>query len=236
MLANRQGAASIAAIFAMFILMVIGSGFAFLAVTDIAMTNNYRDGVMAQYLAEAGAKRAIGELRKSATGEWSGESRDFVTGSYEVKAVENQGVNRVIISTGTVHKATRTAVVTATTESIYEYAAYSGGNMNVSGLTIEGDIGSNKDITVSNGTITGSIDAVGSIYTTGIDAPRKNAGSAPRELPSFTPIVRNKYKSAGKTANILEDNSQGYSFWKDFTGLDSEIYYVETQQPLLLRF
>ncbi|MBP2635083.1 MAG: hypothetical protein H6Q72_990 [Firmicutes bacterium] len=236
MLANRQGAASIAAIFVMLILMVIGSGFVFLSLTDIAMTNNYRDGVMAQYLAEAGVKRAIGELRKSTLGEWSGEIKDFAAGTYEVKPVENQGVDRIITSTGTVHKATRMVVVTATTESPYEYVAYSGGNMNLSGLTIEGNIGSNKDIAVSGGTITGSIDATGSIYTTGIDAPRKNAGALPMKLPSFTSTTRSKYKNAGKIATILEDNSQGYSFWKDFTGLDSEVYYVETKYPLLLMF
>lgn len=234
MLTNRQGAASIAAIFVMLILMVIGSGFVFLSLTDITMTNSYRDGVMAQYLAEAGVKQAIGELRHSAIGEWSGETRDFAVGTYEVRPVENQGIDRIITSTGTVHKAARTVVVTATTESPYKYVAYSGGNMILSGVIIEGDIGSNKNITVSGGTITGSINAAGSIDTYGIDVHKINAGAAPMELPVFTSTVRNKYKSAGKTATILEENSQGYSFWKDFTGLDSEVYYVETQWPLLL--
>ena len=234
MLDNRHGMASVAAIFVMFILLVIGSGFACLALTDSMMTRNYRDGVMAQYLAEAGVKRAIGELRKSSSGEWTGESRNFANGNYEVKPVESQGFKRIITSTGTVNKSTRTVVVTADSESPYEYVAYSGGNMNLAGLTIEGNIGGNNDITVSGGSITGCIDAVGDIYTVDIDAPRKKTGAALKELPVFTSAIRSKYRNAGKIANVLEDNSQGYTFWKDFTSLDSEVYYVENNNPLLL--
>ncbi len=240
MLANQRGAASLVAILVMLLLLVIGSGFALLSLTDIEMASNYRDGVMAQYLAEAGVKRAMGEIRKSATGEWAGESRAYSIGSYkvkpqyEVKPVENQGINRIITSTGTVNNSTRTVVTAVTSESPYQYVAYAGGNMNLAGLTIGGNIGSNKDITVLGGTITGSIEAVGDIYIYNINAPAKNAEAAFKKLPSFTAADRQKYRSVGILANVFEDNSRGYTFWEDFTSLDSEVYYVETKYPLLL--
>jgi Tfp pilus assembly protein PilX len=240
MLANRHGAASIVALLVLSLLIVVGSGLALLSMTDIKMAGNYRDGVMAQYLAEAGAKRAIAEIRKSGNGEWTGESRDFDSGNYggksqyEVLPVEKRGIDRIITSTGAVNTSTRTVVVAVSSESPYQYVAYSGDNMNLEGLTISGNIGSNKNIRVSGGTITGSIDAVGYIYTYGIDAPQKKEGVKAMELPSFNPAVRQKYKSTGQNANIFEDNSQRYTFWEDFTSLDNELYYVETRYPLLL--
>lgn len=240
MLDDQRGAASIVAVLIMSILLVISSGFAFLSVTDIEMARNYRDGVIAQYLAEAGIMRAMGELKKSANGQWPGERREFAIGDYnvkpqyEVKPVENQGIIRIITSTGTVNVSTRTIVATVTSESPYQYVAYSGGSMNLSELIISGNIGSNKDITVSGGTITGSIEAGGGIYTSGVTPLAKKENAEYKKLPSFTAEIRQNYKNSGRWAKIMEDNLQGYAFWEDFTSLDREIYYIETKYPLVL--
>ncbi|SDE84290.1 pilus assembly PilX N-terminal domain-containing protein [Sporomusa acidovorans] len=240
MFTSQRGAAALMAILVMTLLLVIGSGLARLSLTDVGTAGNYRDGLAAQYLAEAGAKRALSEIRRSETGEWPGETREFDMGNYEVKAnyevkpVVNQGMYRIITAIGTVNRATRTVVVTVTSDSPFHYAAFSGKHMRLSGVAVDGDIGSNGDITLTGGKITGRADATGEIYAYDVDAARLNPGVSPKDLPPFTSQIRQNYKAIGKMANIREDDSQRYVTWGDFSNLNKNVFYVEAQYPLLL--
>lgn len=246
MVSSQRGAAAMLAIIAIAFLTIIGSGFVFLSSTDVRTAASYRNGVMAQYLAEAGAKRAVSEIRKSATGEWAGETRDFDIGRYQVESVIVRGVNREIISTGIVNNAARKVKLTVSSDSPYNYVAYSGESLNLAGIIIKGNVGSNADVHITGGVILAQqdgtdshIDAVGNIYTNLVYAPRKNEHVPPKALLLFDSALRRKYQDVGEIPTIIKCNSGvvKWSTWRNPGQLANKVYYInpDPDYPLYIR-
>ncbi len=246
MYSSQRGAAAMLAIIVIAFLTIIGSGFTFLSSTDVRTAASYRDGVMAQYLAEAGAKRAVSEMRKSASGEWAGETREFDIGRYRVEPVITRGVDREIIVTGIVNNAARKLKLTVSSDSPYNYVAYSGEKMNLAGIIIKGNVGSNADVHISGGLILdqqngaySQIDAVGNIYTDSVYAPHKNEHAAPKALLVFDSALRQKFQDAGNIPTIVKHNSGlvKWSTWSSPGWLANKVYYInpEPDYPFYIR-
>lgn len=120
-MAKEQGSVAILGLIAMMLLVVMGSGLLILSNADLEIAANHRDGISAQYLAEAGIQWAIIQLKIDAnyiiqTGVnniTTTEDLDTKTfyGVYQVTTgpdskASNQNI-RLIRSIGTVNKAKR---------------------------------------------------------------------------------------------------------------------------------
>ncbi|MPM29712.1 hypothetical protein SDC9_76252 [bioreactor metagenome] len=175
---TQQGSAGIYALLCMILLTIIGGAFITMTSTEVLTAANYRDGVAAQYLAEAGVQDAIVKLKTNDNGivdSTKTQLKKFPTvikndnsatqGMYSVTIIGN-GNLRTITSTGTVNSAKRQLIVTVQlgsqdeSDSVFKYAAFSGNKMTInSGATINGDVGTwHPDITQNGGTINGNID------------------------------------------------------------------------------
>lgn len=108
---NRQGSASIVALVAMLFLGVLGSAFIAVSSTEVNMAANYRDGIAAQYLAEAGARRSIVELSKNPN--WK-PVNPYKEGSGNYSLTIIAGTPTIIEAKGVVNNAVRKIVVKAT--------------------------------------------------------------------------------------------------------------------------
>jgi polysaccharide pyruvyl transferase WcaK-like protein len=119
--ANEQGSVAVLGLIAIMLLVVMGSGLLILSNIDLEIAANHRDGISAQYLAEAGIQWAIVQLKidtnfiiqTGANNVTNTENLDTKTfsGVYQVTTgpdskTNNQNI-RLIRSIGTVNKAKR---------------------------------------------------------------------------------------------------------------------------------
>lgn len=177
---KNRGSAGITALIMMLILLSAGMAAITLSSTELTIASGYRDGIAAQYLAEAGALWALTQLKKEnrevitniqTTGEYKGSSltnknSSATKGTYQVSIAnpdhpQDKG-SRVITAVGTVSgsKAARTAGLLVngvrTSGGIYENAVYSGNEI---AIGEEGVIGGNA---AAAGNISGSQRVTGS--------------------------------------------------------------------------
>jgi len=110
---NQSGAGGlfvITVVFIVLLLALLGGSFSLLSSTELNMAVNYRDGIAALYLAEAGAKRALVELSYNL--EWKPSNPYYEgKGHYSLDPV---GLPTTIVATGTVNKAVRKVVIRVT--------------------------------------------------------------------------------------------------------------------------
>lgn len=148
--AKNRGSAGITALIVMMILVSAGMAAISLSSTESTIASGYRDGIAAQYLAEAGALWALTQLKKEnrevitniqTTGEYktsslTNKNSGVTKGTYQVSMTnpdypQDKG-SRVITAVGTVSgsKAARTVGLLVNgmrnTGGIYENAVYSG--------------------------------------------------------------------------------------------------------------
>jgi len=107
-----RGSAAIAALVALAVLIVLGTALSRLMNTEIDSTLNFREGIAAQTIAEAGLRRAIVVLYKNGDPHGLAETveREFFTGDYQV-STKMEGAFLRISSVGRVGSARRTASV-----------------------------------------------------------------------------------------------------------------------------
>lgn len=111
---SQSGSTALLAITSMMLLCLLGSALIFLSSTELSMAINYRDGIGALYLAEAGARRALVELSNNST--WEPTNPYFEgKGSYSVQITI--GTPSTIESIGIVNKSVRKVVLKATISS-----------------------------------------------------------------------------------------------------------------------
>lgn len=188
---QSRGSAAITALIVMSILAIVGTAAAVLSSTEGAIAAGYRDGIAAQYLAEAGALWAITQLKKEnsvvitniqTTGEYkavsSTKNSGATTGTYQISIAnpdfpQDKG-SRTITSVGviSVSKAARTVglltIGGSGTGGIYKNAVYSG-----SDIVVEG-----QGVITGNAAAAGSI--VGSHAISGSSSPHSQ-----EPMPSF---------------------------------------------------
>ena len=124
MAAQQNGSAAILAIFVMALLSSLGAAFIMLSSTEIKTSTNFRDGVAAQCLAEAGAKRMM--LKLSQDPAWMPSPSPLVenlgtkptAGRYEVSVTNIGGNKKTVTSTGIVNKARRQIVLVLSVGSV----------------------------------------------------------------------------------------------------------------------
>ncbi|MDF2568494.1 MAG: hypothetical protein K0R55_98 [Sporomusa sp.] len=110
-IANQSGSTALLVLTVMMLLGLLGSALIFLSSTELNMSANYRDGIGALYLAEAGAKRAIVELSNNSN--WQPTNPYFEgDGSYTLKVTAGTPVT--IEAIGIVNKSVRKVVLKAT--------------------------------------------------------------------------------------------------------------------------
>lgn len=160
---SQSGIASFVALAVMLLLAGLGGAMLSASSSEIRTAAAYRDGVAAQYAAEAGAKRAVIELNKN-TGNWTGISDVSVgAGKYSV-SVAGPMLRRTITSTGTVNGASRQVILDVVPDNAYKYVIYSGQSMNIGGIYVNGSVRSNQDIDLNAATrITGRAIAHGAV-------------------------------------------------------------------------
>jgi hypothetical protein len=109
---ERRGSAALAAVISLSILVCLGGMVARLMKTEIDSTINFRDGISAQYVAEAGLRRALVVLytNRNLNGLTESVVRDSFSGSYQV-VTDTEGNNLRVRSVGKVGDARRTASV-----------------------------------------------------------------------------------------------------------------------------
>ncbi|SMD06541.1 hypothetical protein [Sporomusa malonica] len=111
---DQSGSSVLLAIAVMMLLGVVGSAFIFRGVTEINSATNYRDGIQALYLAEAGARRALVELSNNSN--WVPANPYFEgSGSYLLQITI--GTPSTIEAVGTVNKSVRKVVLKVTISS-----------------------------------------------------------------------------------------------------------------------
>jgi type II secretory pathway component PulK len=105
---DTRGSAVIAAILSLAILTCMGGALAPLMRTETDSSINFRDGIAAQYIAEAGLRRALVVLYKNGNPQGLSETitRDFYKGSYQV-LTSAEGTALRVRSTGKVGGAGR---------------------------------------------------------------------------------------------------------------------------------
>ncbi|MGL5512394.1 MAG: PilX N-terminal domain-containing pilus assembly protein [Sporomusa sp.] len=116
---KQSGASSlfvITAVLIVLLLALLGSSFSLLSSTELNMAVNYRDGIAALYLAEAGAKRALVELSYNL--EWK-PSNPYYEGNGHY-SLDLAALPTMIVATGTVNKAVRKVVLKVTIASDLE--------------------------------------------------------------------------------------------------------------------
>ena len=109
-LQNKCGSAAVATIIALSILAGLGGMLARLAKTEMDTAINFRDGIAAQYVAEAGLRRALVVLYKSSNPDGLTEiiNRNGLAGSYRITTT-GEGAALRVRSVGQVGAAKRSA-------------------------------------------------------------------------------------------------------------------------------
>ncbi|MGI6091436.1 MAG: hypothetical protein GX348_04625 [Veillonellaceae bacterium] len=221
---TQQGSVSILALLAMMLLLALGGTMLSVSSAEVRTAASFRDGVAAQYAAEAGAKKALlalstnnGTLPETIHNQPLGPG---IPGTYTV-TVEKQGINRVITATGTVGNASRQVIMEIAPETVYDFAAYSDKDMTLGLNIINGSVGSNQDINFTALTrVNGDAIAHGRVRLhTGFNDIRgrimdSKSESAPPYLPLPT-FIREDYKNGERLPGS----------WFSSIKLDNKIYY-----------
>ncbi|VBB09175.1 Hypothetical protein LUCI_4461 [Lucifera butyrica] len=170
MLRNQKGFATVLAVGVMVFLSLMIMALMPMLTAAIHFNSINRDGIEAQYAAEAGAKRAFaGFMNADTDWSWIGPNnpRPFTnaTKTYEVSipGITNGSApatgNYTITSVGKVGNETRKVLVNVTYTSgggggsnVFKYATFSVGTMTVNQPQINGDIASNGKIIVNSST------------------------------------------------------------------------------------
>ncbi len=107
---RNRGSATMAALLSLSILLCLGGILARLGKIESDSTINFRDGIAAQCIAEAGLRRALVVLYKNGTADGLMETitRDSFAGSYRI-VTSGEGTNLRVRSAGTVGSAKRSA-------------------------------------------------------------------------------------------------------------------------------
>jgi hypothetical protein len=214
---NRQGASSILAMLIMVLFLMLLSAAAPMIVHEIRFFRINRDGIEAQYAAEAGAKVALMSLYKPSTvWNWVGQDVPFDASfpttqkKYVVTLTRADGVtpavtdgqlpkaNMVftITSEGIVNNMKKKLIVKAKTSlsNVLRYAVYSGsGNTTMNTAVINGDTATNQTLTTNNKTVihgdaTASTIAVPGGVISGMAYCNSSANYSCRPMPVLAPL------------------------------------------------
>ena len=207
---QRQGSAGILALLTMAMLGALGAAFVVMSSTEVSTGAVYRDGVSAQYLAEAGARWAALQVKNNvsaviaASDSAGGATYNSgligtapAAGSYSAiirrDPADSANTNRrQVVVTGTVGQAKRRVVFTAALSSggggPFRYAGYSGNNLtldgNIAGTGIIGAV-HNADIHSTNSISAARVFA-GSVTGRERDKPPFDFQSPPTETLVFS--------------------------------------------------
>ena len=109
---SGRGSAAVAALVSLSLLLFLGTALARLMKIEADATQNFREGIAAQYIAEAGLRRAIVVLYNNGNPHGLGElvRRDGFAGQYQLSTIAEAGGLR-LRSVGNVGAARRTASV-----------------------------------------------------------------------------------------------------------------------------
>jgi hypothetical protein len=149
----------------MLLLGVVGAAYIALSSAEVTSAANYRDGIAAQYLAEAGARRAIVELDKNSAwagvSEWEEMGSGVAKGKYKVTIAGTQN-NRTVTSTGVVGNAARKIelILTLANGNTFPYPVFSDNHLMINnGFVVEGgEIATSKrDQVTDNRSPTGTV-------------------------------------------------------------------------------
>ena len=154
----------------MALLGVLGTAFVTLSSSEVSTGAQYRDGVAAQYMAEAGGRWAAIQLKNKVSAVVDASNTDLgvtynsgvigtapTAGSYNViirrnPAAPTDSDRRQVVVTGTVGQANRRVVFTVAlggeNEYPVKYASFGGGNVRLAG-TVVGDLGA-ADVAILN--------------------------------------------------------------------------------------
>lgn len=231
----ERGSASILALLTMMLLLALGGTMLAVSSAEVRTAAAFRDGIAAQYAAEAGAKRALLAISTN-NGALPGPIKDQplgpgITGTYSA-TVKEQGINRVITATGTVNNASRQVIMEISPETVYDFAAYSNENMTLGLNVINGSVGSNQDIKFTALTrVNGDAIAHGRVrlYTGFNDVRGRIMDSKSESAPPYLPLPtfsRETYKNGEKPSifPIIFTNSFA---WLSPGNLNNKIYYFD---------
>lgn len=191
-LSGSRGSVAVICIMITLLLGLLLAGIAAGVVTELDLGAQYRDGILAQYLAEAGANRAIVELTTDKS--WKNGAESLGGGSYRVTATTDNGRQFRVESTGTVNKAERKTVVSLSASPL-QYALFSGGAMELHDR-VTGSVGTTGATVAVYGAVSGSIDQ------------NQSALALPPLAVSFTPA---DYRAAAPLPNRMETGSYALS-------------------------
>lgn len=203
---EESGSAGILSVITLLLLSVVGAAYLSLSSSESSSSANYRNGVAAQFLAEAGARRAIVELDKNAS--WAGVSNiamgsGITAGVYTV-TVSAAGQDRIVVAKGVVGNATRRIKLTLTVPgNAFPYLVYSGNSLTLnSGFSVAGgDVATAKNQVTNNG-------FSGTVH---VNVPM----SFPTIPVSFAPV---DYAGGNKTTLVSQPNTGDYNL--------SGLYYI----------
>ncbi|MFQ5965157.1 MAG: PilX N-terminal domain-containing pilus assembly protein [Candidatus Scalinduaceae bacterium] len=194
---NEKGIVLVATLLLVAILAIMGTVAAITTNTDIQISGNYKTGVQAFYIAEAGLQRAIGNL--NAVTNWIGTLTNPTTinvfsgdnsignGTYDVKVFENDpnpGSVRIISTgyiNGTIESSSSTTVEGIANPDyydIFDYTTFNCGNLTLkeseNNLISDGDVFVNGNVdlepTGNQQIQNGNVYATGNININGISS------------------------------------------------------------------
>ncbi|EAX47866.1 hypothetical protein TcarDRAFT_1555 [Thermosinus carboxydivorans Nor1] len=193
-LKGQKGSAAILAIVVMLILAVLGAAYVGLGMTETSTAANFRDGIAAQYLAEAGVKRALIELYNNSA--WDpgagGLTEKQGNGSFTVIVRPGEtSSQKKVVSTGQVNRARRQVVLDVNLPSnsgngsVYDYSVFAGSNMVVHNKArVIGAIHSNNGMELKNGSyISGKVEVHGAFTDHGATLGTPPAITNAPEIP-----------------------------------------------------
>jgi len=234
---QERGSAAILAVLVMTLLGLLGAAYVTLSSAEISTSAKFRDGVAAQYLAEAGAQWAIVKLKSndatiiadtdSASGKTytsSSLGSGLTAGIYQVtiKLVPGEETNhkkRQVISIGSVgssNPAKRMVIFTVTLPtssepSVFGYPIFSGEAMIInSNATVTGSVRSNSWITLnSNCSISQAVITTQSSITEGANV---YIGMRPPQTSQPTMKLPTFNRSDYSSGTAINDPWEGGSF------------------------
>ncbi|WP_371371395.1 hypothetical protein [Sporomusa aerivorans] len=169
---QEQGSAGILALINMAVLLVLGGTFITLSVTELDISREYRNGIAAQYLAEAGVQWAIVKLKAkhdyvtASGGSFKSQLKNAGTPTAGIFAVEITGLWNTykIKSSGIVGDSEKTAarrlaVLAVTPLGVYAFPAYSDSSVNINdgSRVLQGLACSRGPVTAKNESVQGGV-------------------------------------------------------------------------------
>lgn len=128
-MASQRGSAALLGLIVMMLLGSMGATLLMLSKTDLQIATNHRDGIAAQYLAEAGIQYAVVKLKTDHSFVSKTETNNYVTTSQPLGAIPTVGnysvqtgpdpefnntTTRLITATGMVNQAKRQVIAQIT--------------------------------------------------------------------------------------------------------------------------